>query len=252
VAGTPAQPQATAAWTPPADPDPHVILREAKADTQAGRFEEALAKHVWFHRHALDIEEALYGVRLSFALSYWMDLAEVYPPAKAKLIEIRDETEKQVTTSKEPRDSFHDFESINSALGDENRTIALFTSLDKDNSDLAKEVFDLACPDLINAGKIKQFSKYVDPKDYSRQVEAFRTVVDSDEPEFAKAHTDFAQKAFVNEVSTMVALLVLSDRKSEAERIAADAETVFDDKAFAGELEKALDGTVPEPWPPKN
>src|SRR5688572_11688303 len=65
VEDTPEQPPAKAAWSPPANPDPHVILREAKADTQAGRYEEALAKHVWFHSHALEIEPALYGVRLS-------------------------------------------------------------------------------------------------------------------------------------------------------------------------------------------
>lgn len=72
-------------------------------DTMAGHYEAALAKHIWFYNEALKINPNMYGVRLSFALSYWKQLADVYPPAKVKLIEARDEAEKKGDERREPR-----------------------------------------------------------------------------------------------------------------------------------------------------
>ena len=40
-------------WSPPPNPDPEVILEEARADAAAGRNEDALAKYVWFHNNAV-------------------------------------------------------------------------------------------------------------------------------------------------------------------------------------------------------
>src|SRR4051812_33123284 len=67
-------------WSVPAKPDPQVILHEARADARAHRFEDALAKQLWFHQHALEIRPSLAGVR-GVALMDWHDLGKVYPPA---------------------------------------------------------------------------------------------------------------------------------------------------------------------------
>ncbi|MEI9962222.1 MAG: hypothetical protein WDM76_14140 [Limisphaerales bacterium] len=40
-------------WRPPQNPDPNKILKEAESDTAAGRYTDALAKHVWYHENAL-------------------------------------------------------------------------------------------------------------------------------------------------------------------------------------------------------
>jgi hypothetical protein len=82
-----------AEWAPPANPDPHKILDEAQDDARAGRYADALAKHVWFHENALKYEPSLAGVRLSFALGYWVAFGNSYPPALQKLKSIRDETD---------------------------------------------------------------------------------------------------------------------------------------------------------------
>ena len=249
VAETNQQPAGKTKWKPPAKPDPQQILNEAQADTMAGRYDEALAKHVWFHRNALKIDPAFYGVRLSFALSYWKELGIVYPPAKAKLIEIRDEAGGKATSGENIRESFHEFQSINSTLGDDKRTVALFSSLDKDYPKAAGKVFDVARPALIKAGEIKLCSKYLDAKtEYPRLVEMYRQMMSlRADPQFGERHTEFAQQRFSNEVATLVALLVLSERKDEAEVIAANAKIVWADTAFADTLEKALTGQVPEP-----
>lgn len=54
---------------------------DAKRLEEQGDFAGALAKHVWFHEHALDVDPACSGVRLSFALGSWLQLGRKYPLA---------------------------------------------------------------------------------------------------------------------------------------------------------------------------
>lgn len=108
---------ALADWTPPADPDPKKIRDEAREDERAGRYEDALAKRVWYHENSRNYA-GLGGVRLSFALMESMDLGKEYPPALDKLREVRDEAEKAVNAGKDVWQSFQDYASINEYLGE--------------------------------------------------------------------------------------------------------------------------------------
>jgi hypothetical protein len=47
----------------------------------------------------------------------------------------------------------------------------------------------------------------------------------------------------------LVALLTISDRKDEAESIAQRAKEVWNSQQLAAELESALKGNIPPPWP---
>lgn len=238
-------------WTPPKDPDPQAILQEARADTRAKRYETALAKHVWFHEHALEIDPAFYGVRLSFALSYWLELAQQYPPALTRLKEIRDAARKNVVAGQHVRESFHDLESINDQLGEQSATRKLFEALHEKHPKAAKEVFDLAEPSLIKGKAYALIGKYISPKDdFAKMSVGYRqSKVLADDARFGAQHLDFANKKFANDSTTLVAILVVNDRKKEAEEIAASARTEWDDDSFHKALEKALKGTVPDPWP---
>ena len=238
-------------WTPPKNPNPDVILNEAQADTRAGRYETALQKHVWFHENALSIEPALYGVRLSFALSYWLELAKQYPPALAKLKETRDKAKASVLAEKNVRESFHDLQSINEHLEEHIKTRTLFQLLDKKNPKIAKRVFDLAQPSLIKGQAYTLAGKYISPKtDFARMKEGYRQDKDlAKDPEFGAEHLEFANKQFTNDTTTLVALLTVNNRKKEAEEIAKLARAEWTDKSFHSAIEKALKGVVPDPWP---
>src|SRR4051812_34817029 len=98
--------QLEAEWSPPVKPDPSSILQEAEADTRAGRFEDALQKHIWYHENALKFQRAQYGVRLSFALSAWWELASKYPPAMEALRRARDTAEANVRSQDGKFDAF--------------------------------------------------------------------------------------------------------------------------------------------------
>lgn len=238
-------------WTPPENPNPEAILQEAEADRRAGRYEDSLAKHVWFHENALKIQPAEYGVRLSFALGDWVNLAHAYPPALEKLKSIRDDDEKKIRENKSSRDLFHDFESINEHLEDFNRTKDTFIWLDTNTPDFAKSVFDIAEPDLVRTKEYRLCGKYLDPDtSFERIRNLYQDQIKiGQEPEFGEDLSDFPKKYFSNESATLVALLAVNGRTNDANHVAAEAEKILNDSAFKALLEKAKKGDVPAPWP---
>ncbi len=240
-----------AEWTAPPNPDRQRILDEAESDAAAGRYEDALAKHVWFHQNALKHRPSLYGVRLSFALSAWTNLGAAYPPALAKLKSIRDEAARHVREADSGREAFHDFASISETLQDSSKTKDLFVWLDSHKPGVAKEVFDLAQPALIKAKEYHLCGGYIEAETSFHRIlnlyhENKRIAQD---PKFGKQLQEFGEKSFANGTATLVALLVLNDRKADADRIAAEALKEWNDAKFRKQMEKAKHGDVPDPWP---
>jgi tetratricopeptide (TPR) repeat protein len=242
---------AHADWAPPPKPNPDRIFQEAKSDAAAGRYGDALAKHVWYHQNALKHKPSLYGVRLSFALSAWAELGAAYPPALEKLESIRDEAARNVREGKGSREAFHDFASINKTLEDESKTKDLFVWLDSNKPAVAKEVFEVAQPALIKAKEYRLCGSYLEADNaFQRILQLYRENKRiAQEREFGKRLQEFGEKSFSNGTATLVALLVLNERKADAERIAAEAIKEWDDPRFKEQLEKAKKGSVPAPWP---
>ena len=241
-----------APWSPGEDPHPSEILDEAKADATSGRYAEALAKHVWFFENALKYAPSMYGVRLSFALSYWKTLSDSYPPALEKLKAERDEAAAKVRGSKDSRHSFNDFASINRELAEDAKTRELFLWLDANSPATASAIYDLAQPSLVKAKEYGVCGRYLPDPDRSlaRMVRLYtedkKIAGDS---EFRREMSDFADKSFSNGVGTLVALLAVNGRTADARRVADGAMKARGDSAFRGQIESALRGEVPPPWP---
>jgi len=126
------------------------------------KYEEALERYIWFHDHALEYEPAgMYGVRLSFALMYWKNLGDVYPPALAAMKKTRDEKTDRLIKKKGNSSLFHDVASLNNTLKDDAKTVDLFRKLDKEQSDLAKKCWDMAKDAIINAKAYDLARKYI-------------------------------------------------------------------------------------------
>lgn len=132
--------------------DPGDILRRGRAQASEGRYEDALSDYLWFHKHALEYERAYYGVRLSFALVYWKELADVYPPAGAAMKAVRDETAAAVLRSEDStRALFDEVEAIDRELGRSRDTYELFLSLMAKDPERAKRCAELALPSIVEA-----------------------------------------------------------------------------------------------------
>jgi len=238
-------------WKPPANPDPQTILNEAQNDARAKRYETALAKHIWFHENATKLQPGMSGVRLSFALSYWYDLGKAYPPAMERLKETRDEASENALNGKQLSNSFHDLASINRTLSEDSHTTDTFILLDTQDKAAAKKIFHMAKPALIKGNEYQLCGKYLDPKRSYPLILNFRKTHQrlAKNPKFGPGLLGFGNKKFTNDIATLIALLVVNDRKGEAKEIAVSAKTKWDNADFHTAIDKALEGKVPTPWP---
>jgi hypothetical protein len=235
-------------WTPPPDPDPYAILHETFADLREGRCHVALAKHVWFHNNALKYQDSLYGVRLSFALSYWKELAERYPPAMEALRQARDDAELRFHESGFAFKAFHDFRSLNRILGEEERTAVAFKVVDRTNPESAARLYGVAEDALIQQGEFALCGKYLEPETMLGSAIYGHEIQSRIDREELTTRPDFPQTAtnrFVEKVATLIALLAKNGRDDDAQWVARTALAKVDCAKFQTEFDAALAGNLP-------
>jgi hypothetical protein len=104
---------------------------------------------------------------------------------------------------------------------------------------------------LIKAKAYELCARYINPKRDFSLMQQMHTQGKrlADDPRFGNRHLDFTNKKFSNDATTLVAILALNDRNAEAQEIAKLAEETWNDEAFHDQLNEALEGFVPEPWP---
>ena len=237
-------------WSPPKKPDPSKILRAARDDADAGRYKIALQKHVWFHENALEHRRGLYGVRLSFALSSWQELGENYEPALTKLREIRAESAKSVTAKQPVKVAyhlFHDVTAIDRSFKEPDKTTKLFMKLDKDHKQLAKDVYKLAQPALLESKKYELCGKYIDAKkDLKAVLKQYDELIKlAKDPQFGESTKFAAGRILTEESASLVAILAVNKRQEEADEAAKAAKAAWDDKKFHKLLDEASQGKFP-------
>lgn len=154
-------------WTPPPGSLPSKILDEARADRRAARYEEALAKHVWYHTASRQ-EPGQGGVRLSFAMSDWLALGQAYPPALAKMKQMRAETERELYLEKpsvqvDRFTLFHEFSGFNWVLKEEHKTVELFHLLEEHAPSFAEQVYPVVQAVFARLGQKPTRTSYLNP-----------------------------------------------------------------------------------------
>jgi hypothetical protein len=221
--------------------DPGKVLEEARSLREQGKYEEALQKHLWFHENALNQDSSWYGVRLSFALSDWIQLGEKYPAARKALVSIRDKNVKAITEGKGAFDLFHDLTAINEYLKEEPKTVELFKTIHQKYPELAEQCYHVAEGNLVRQREYKICIVYI-PEPLKR-FEGIREMrertlkrVKKDNPEL-KA---FAEEAFVDETGRLVEILVGVGRKQDAGKVRERALAVRDDRQVRDALDRAL------------
>jgi len=143
--------------------DMQVYLQETVQLVAAGQNKEALERFVWFHEHALEHDPGMYGVRLSFAMSYWSKLAHIYPPAMQVMKNIRDQKTKQLEAGHGDFDLFNDVIAFNQelALNEPEKSVALFEALDRKQPELAQKCWPRIRLAVIEANKFALAGKYI-------------------------------------------------------------------------------------------
>jgi hypothetical protein len=136
-------------------------MKEVDRLTADGRWQEALEKHIWFHNHILEKNPSYYGVRLSFALSRWVELGQKYPKALAALTEIRDSKTERLLKGEHDRELFHDVMAINRYLKQSSATVDLFKRLEKTSPKFAVDIYSMADESLLEAQEYSLARKYM-------------------------------------------------------------------------------------------
>jgi hypothetical protein len=178
----------------------------------------------------------------------------MYPPALTILKETRDAAAKQLMEQKDKdkvRQLFDDLLSIDEKLGDEVRTLDMFVRLDKEEPEVARSVYDIAQSTLVKAKMFPLCGKYMEPeREYAHWVELRGLDIQLADEESSSARKQeergFAEKRFLERASTLIALLVLNERKPEAEKLAEDARSISKDPDRDAVVDAALRGNVPD------
>jgi hypothetical protein len=182
-----------------------------------GKCEEALQKQIWYHNHALQIDPAQYGVRLSFALLYWVQLGKKYPPALKALRQIRDEKTARLIGGELNRSLFDDIVAINQNLDESKATVEAFKKIEVDRPTFASSIAERADQALFDGKEYQLEKKYLcDP--FARFTTAKRALDFG--LEYAKGHGAASRsgQAFENNfVRDVVRLIVVLDKTGDRE-----------------------------------
>lgn len=237
---------ATEDWMPPQHPDPSVILQEARKDTDSGDYKSALAKYEWFYDHATKFDEGVGAVRLSFALQYWSELADVFSPAEHALLQRRDAAAEKVFAEGDSLTPFQELTAINDAIGDTSSTVATFVRLDKKSPEIAKKVFPMAQRALIKHREFEIASRYIDLKEQLTRLKTrYHRTVEVAQSSNGKARASLlssANRTLIREASTLVALLAIAGRDEEVDAATDTILQIMDSPELRSSLAEAPRG----------
>jgi hypothetical protein len=168
----------------------------------------------------LQHQPALYGVRLSFALGYWIDLAQSFPEARQKLEEIRDKKAAVLAAGGGDRHLFHDVEAINQSLGAEIETYRLFKTMLASAPLNAAAWSDLAREAIVHARDYALAAQHMDPPEeallrYSAALNEDIAGLNCD-PKWRARRIDAYVQIYADRVATTISILTGLGKFDEA------------------------------------
>lgn len=244
-------------WSPTLQPgekpDFIQILQDAKELMSKHEYEEALQREIWYHNHSKS-DPSQRGVRNSSALADWAELARQYPKAKQALMDIRAADEHEFSAGHGSVGLFLEYQSINDEIGDDDATYSLFKKLDRENKQLAKKCFSIAEPLLVQKKEYDLCMDYIgnpdsaferirssreklkawedkQEKQREQQREHFQAMAKTN-PAFARLPSfpgppKLADMHFTGDTRQLTEILDGANRKSDAEKIRAEASAVL-------------------------
>lgn len=222
--------------------DMFAYIQRTRELTREGKYQEALARHQWMHQQPFENP----GIRVASLLE-WKELGERYEPAKLALGEFRDAGAKTLAEGGGDVELFQAVSFINEQLGETERTLKLFDSIDQQSTKRAREYWLLAKNSVVEAKRYDLVKKYLgDPLvafELMRHVYAVGKRYDETQGTLDSEVRKRIDEAFVKELLQLIDMtLAIGDRES-AEKIRDKALMVIDDnrlrKAIPVEVENA-------------
>ena len=167
-------------------------LYEIDALIEDGKFDEALEKHMWFHEASRE-SHGMGGVRLSFALESWLDLANKYSPAMDSLLQLRDGYKDSLLRGNGTFENFHDLFAINQYLENDDDTYSVFMQLHENHPKQAKSYYHVVEEIIVEKKRYDVCAAYItDPMKKYKQIEKLHKL----NKEFSRKQSDPKDKEF--------------------------------------------------------
>lgn len=193
-----------------------------------GQYEEALQKHLWFHKESKS-SPSMGAVRLSVALDQWADLSGKYPKALEAFKRLRDQHEQTLLAGAGGFPEFHEYASFNRTLKEDDKTYELFKRLHAAYPQTAAQCFHAAMNLIVARKDYELCGAYI--KDALKLYEDSQKARDlnlnlaKSRPEFAY----YADQAFDTKTSQLIEIMVNLNQHEVAKEIQKRAVSYFPD-----------------------
>ncbi len=146
--------------------DLHQHLNKTRTLVNQGNYREALNRYEWFYNYSIKHQQSVDGVRLSYAVTDWKNLADMYPPAMKSLLDTRNKSLALIEQGNSSRgyyncDLFGDLVALNDALNEPNQTVRLFKLLDIEQPNFAQRCWVFAERSVLQAKQYDLAAKYM-------------------------------------------------------------------------------------------
>ncbi len=224
------------------------VLDAANSDRRAGRYAESLQKHEWFFEHSRN-ERGMGGVRLSFALGDWLELASDYQPAMVAFVSLRDRTETRCRESRGEFKAFHELSALNEYLDSNERTIAMFLDIANLDNNAAARIYHVAEPYLVASCLYEECGPFIEiERTIETNISVLRIGKEVEQTQAGLEHSPprLAERLFRERTTRLVALLALNGRMSDAKMAMNRSLAELESVDFRRELAAALSGHFPK------
>ncbi len=197
--------------------------KELESLAKSGNYKEALEKHIWFHEASRNFD-SMGGVRLSYALDMWLELANKYPPAMDSLIALRDKYKKVLLRGEGGFEEFHDLSSINEALDEKTDTYNLFLAMHDSYPEQASRYYNVVEELLVERKDYDICAVYISsPLEKYDQIQELHKLNLKLVNENPVMNTDefksYTKESFTEDVKQLIEILTLINKEDVAEEI---------------------------------
>lgn len=224
--------------------DMSAYLNETRRMVRDGNHEEALKRFVWFHKNALKHDSSMTGVRLSFALSDWKQLGDIYAPAREAMVALRDSNFRDMLKGTGDPRLFGDIVALNRELEEPGKSIELFKLIHERHPRTAKSCWLFIRDEVLEGGHYGLASQYI-PNPYvafQEQVKLYRrtTRIAAGKP-WEDQIVKLKNRQLASRAVSLIKLSLSSGDEESASRIQKEALEIVDDPAIREALNKGSD-----------
>ncbi|WP_020209105.1 hypothetical protein [Gilvimarinus chinensis] len=164
-----------------------------------------------------------FGVRLSFALGDWAELAEVYPPAMEALRNRIEEHESTLLSGSGDFDTMMEYSAFNELLGEQGATVEVFRAIDERYPEQADSLYIAVKDELFAQQEYQLIYKYLTDPIYAYEQARHRRELDLSHVRTGRIkgdrfHTDKSYSQSVYELLQMAESLGLIEEYNEIKK----------------------------------